>query len=107
MTLKSRRSGPDLLQLLRAGTAENRPKAARLPSGEELDPPRPTPDPIPVAERKTTPGKKKGKILLDLSEAAVTATRLTGALDRLVDALAQIDRQWSDIAPWPTPKAVG
>ena len=60
-----------------------------------------------VTRQLATPGKMKGKILLDLSEAAVTATCLTGALDRLVDALALIDRQWSDIAPWPRPKAVG
>jgi len=62
---------------------------------------------VRVARQLATPGKVKGKVLLDVSEAAVTTSSLDGALDRLVDVLAQIDRRWGDIAPWPTRKAVG
>lgn len=62
---------------------------------------------VRVSRNLATPGRVKGKVLLDLSEAAVAATSLGAALDRLADCVARIERQWGDIAPWPTRKAVG
>jgi len=62
---------------------------------------------VRVSRQLASPGQVKGKVLLDLSEAGVSTTSLGDALDRLVDVLAQIDRRWGDIAPWPTQKAVG
>ena len=59
-----------------------------------------------VTRQLATPGKVKGKVLLDLSEAAVTVPSLGEALDRLVSLVTEIDRRWGDIAPWPKAKAV-
>jgi len=62
---------------------------------------------VRVTRGLATPGKVKGKVLLDLSEAAVAVFSLGAALDGLVDSVTRIERQWGDIAPWPTRKAVG
>lgn len=62
---------------------------------------------VRVTRGLATPGKVKGKVLLDLSEAAVAASSLGGVLDLLVESVTRIDRQWGDIAPWPTRRAVG
>ena len=62
---------------------------------------------VRVSRNLATPGRVKGKLLLDLSEAGTSVSSLSGALDRLVEVLSQIDRRWGDIAPWPTQKAVG
>lgn len=61
---------------------------------------------VRVTRGLATPGKTKGKVLVDLSEAAVAVSSLGDALDLLVEDVARIDHQWGDIAPWPTRKAV-
>ena len=61
---------------------------------------------VRVTRQLATPGRVKGKVLIDLSEAAATAPSLAEALERLVGLVTRIERQWGDIAPWPTAKAV-
>ena len=51
--------------------------------------------------RKSAIPVEKGKLLLDLSEAALRCTRLVDALDALVDIIGQIDRWWTAVEPWP------
>ena len=48
----------------------------------------------------------KGKVLLDLGEAAALTSTLAGALSGIVNLIRIIDRCWSDIAPWPWPATV-
>ena len=43
----------------------------------------------------------KGKVLLDLEEAAHTCTDLTAALDAITEDLELCDTGWSAITPWP------
>ena len=45
--------------------------------------------------------RTKGKVLIDLSSAAVVTKTLPAALSALATLVGLIDRRWSDIAPWP------
>ena len=48
---------------------------------------------------------EKGKLLLDLNEAHLFANRLDEVLDVLCDVVVDVERWWSDIAPWPKGRA--
>ena len=48
----------------------------------------------------------KGKVLLDLREAAVAVESATAAAGAIAASLSLCDRRWGDIAPWPGGPAV-
>lgn len=43
----------------------------------------------------------KGKLLLDLSEAAFVGERLAPTLDALCELTGRLDSWWNDVSPWP------
>jgi hypothetical protein len=47
--------------------------------------------------------RSKGKLILDLREAASLTTDLVSALSAVVSLTRVVDRHWWDIAPWPLP----
>lgn len=57
---------------------------------------------VRVARRLATGADRvKGKVLVDLREAATATADLHAALDAVADRIGFIDRRWCDIAPWP------
>jgi hypothetical protein len=50
--------------------------------------------------------RMKGKLLFDLREATAQTPTVEAALDVMVDVVERLDHLWSDIAPWPTGRAL-
>jgi hypothetical protein len=51
--------------------------------------------------RKSATPVVKGKLVLDISEAAYVGATLAEALDALVSLTERVDGWWDDVAPWP------
>jgi hypothetical protein len=51
--------------------------------------------------RKSSVPVAKGKVILDIAEAAYVGPRLAAALEVLVVMAERVDGWWDDVAPWP------